>query len=127
MKIEITTKTPSERTALLASLLALGYKWHNEDSWTVKTIDTKFPFTNYSSLRVVDREIMGIKRVNVDALAWPKDAEEILKSLSSEIVVDNVGDYTAFISKDGIRVGCQTISLKKFQEIAEAVKTITNQ
>jgi hypothetical protein len=49
---------------------------------------------------------------------------DLLTNPKKEYVVKDVGDYSATISGNGIEVGCQTISLEKFDEIAEKVALV---
>jgi hypothetical protein len=58
----------------------------------------------------------GYKPVMLD-----KFIENIL-SYNSSIKIEISSQYTAEISKDSIKVGCQTISFEKFDEIAAAVE-----
>ena len=46
---------------------------------------------------------------------------DLLMNPKKEYVVKDVGDYTAEITKEGIVVGCQTISFEKLQEIVDKV------
>ncbi len=60
-------------------------------------------------------------------LNWPEDAATVVDMLfnsKKNRIVENVGDYTAEITENGIEVGCQTIPFEKFQEIVEAVKAV---
>jgi hypothetical protein len=82
----------------------------------------------YSYLGVADTRIDG-RRTSDDmpVYNYPDDLPIIIDKLLSppvEYTVEDVGDYSATISEDGIEVGCQTISLKKFDEIAEKVALV---
>ncbi len=58
---------------------------------------------------------------------WDTDAAKIIDHILNpfkEITINGVGDYSAIVSQDDIRVGCQVISFEKFQEIADAVKEV---
>lgn len=52
---------------------------------------------------------------------------EIINLINSpkSITIENVGDFTAEVFKDKVKVGCQTISPEKVEEIYNAIKTLT--
>lgn len=56
---------------------------------------------------------------------WPEDAKEIIEYFkSTQITVPNIGEYSATVTKDGIKVGCQTITFGAFDELTKAVNTV---
>jgi hypothetical protein len=45
-------------------------------------------------------------------------------SRKPKITVEEIAGYDAVVSEDGIKVGCQTISFEKFDELVKAVNKI---
>lgn len=119
-----------DRATLLGILYSYGAIFHRfTDKFTLEKACKEF--TNFPVLNLENNgsgfDISGTRVSDNDSLNWPSQAKEILKELKEifvkpkPIIISNVGDYKATICEDGIKVGCQTISFAKFQEIVDGV------
>lgn len=133
-KMKILTKSKADRLTLLTLLLSLGGKWHGTDSQkTAEDVEDKYAFSRYPIVYVENnKELGGYGKAHIDRSithTWPEDASAIIRSFTKKeikIVVKNVGDYEAVINGDNVKVGCQTISFDKIEEIHKAVQTAKN-
>jgi len=124
MRIKVEYK---DRATLFPILFQLGYAY-DKNRRAYRTL-TDLNFHIDSSWEIV--RLYNDKNLNFEGhyadYVWPKDATEIIKEITdTEITIDNVGDYSAIICREGIKVGCQTISFGKFDEIVEGVKKYKN-
>jgi hypothetical protein len=107
-------KSNQQRIALIAALVSLGY---THSSSTLKEIETQADFENYPMIQLTD---------GVLDLAWPDrnqefcTLEELLVPLKEEVSVFLNKTYTAVISEDGVKVGCQDFPLSVIDELVNA-------
>jgi hypothetical protein len=127
-----------DRAILLGILYSYGAKFHlclgEEDAYDLDKALKEH--TGYSQLLVEPvHNGVSISGTNYGSavLSWPSQATEILAELKEyfkgkkPVFVSNVGDYSATICDEGIKVGCQTISFAKFQEIVDGVDKFNKQ
>lgn len=127
---QIDTSEEKHRRLLLAVLLSMGYKWHGQSDWSVDKIQEEYPFEEYPVIIVhlEEKTMGGNRKTSSVEYHYPLDVYDILGVLSGIrppcIIVEDVGEYSATITEKRIEIGCQTVSWEKFDEIAEARKTL---
>jgi hypothetical protein len=134
--IEIKSQSHADFIALMTVAVAAGYQYHGLT--TVEGIASRYPFSKYpvNSIYIGNpkfKEIMGNYEFNnpdsPDAFNLPEDFTTVINLLNDSSVVEpimikDVGDYTATVTPTGIQVGCQFITLAKFDELAKAVNQV---
>jgi len=61
-------------------------------------------------------------------LNWPEQAEEIVSLIfKKSYKMHDLCDYFAEVTKDGIKVGCQTIPFDKFEKLVTLVNEFKNE
>ncbi len=127
-----------DRAILLGILYSFGAKFHlchgGDEAYELDKALKEH--TGYTQLFVEPVHngvsISGINYCDAE-LSWPSQATEILTELKEffkgkrPVFISKVGDYSATICDDGIKVGCQTISFAKFQEIVDGVDKFNKQ
>lgn len=121
----INTKNKTDRLSLLTCLIALGGEWH-KGTMSVKgaiDVDASYNFDQYPCIGIAHgKSISGYPTSRgLEPITWPDDAKVIVEYMQNDYTVDGIGDYTAEVTKTGIKVGCQTISFKKFKELNTVV------
>jgi hypothetical protein len=130
MLYQIKTTTHEDHLALLHLLYNAGFRYSAHD--TVQKVEDDFgPFEYPFILIYDDKSLGGNYRYNDksgEELEYPQDITKILNHVYdikvSAIKVKDVGTYDGVVTKNVVKVGCQTISYEKIQEIATAVKQI---
>jgi len=123
----INTKNKTDRLSLLTCLIALGGEWH-KGAMSVKRandVDESYNFDQYPCIGISHG--MGLsgypaQRGEAGFFTWPTDAKDIVEYMKNDYTVVGIGHYTAKVTKDGIKVGCQTITFDKFKELVKVVK-----
>lgn len=135
--IDVKSTSKEDWVALLSFLFSNGYHYH--ELTTIAEADEEYSFDEYSvNTFSVDtdgnhwsKEISGNGRIRVgrENYTLPQDFSKVINLVRANevenytpVIISDVGDYEAKVHKSGIKVGCQTISFEKFEEIAEAVK-----
>lgn len=127
---QIKTTTPEDHLALLRVLYFAGFRYPTHR--TVQEVEDGFgPFKYPIILIYENKDLGGNSRVHPKCgkeLEYPQDVTEILNHIYnitvSAIKVEDIGTYDGVVTKNVVKVGCQTISYEKIQEIAAAVKQI---
>ena len=121
------------RDSLMTILFQYGYVYDKQNHMraynNVRDLNADVGFCWYIIQigYAADSKNMGFVHTNPSGLYWPKDADKIIDIIvgsNKSITVPNVGDYTATVDAEGIKVGCQTISFEKFDELTKAVNKI---
>ena len=57
---------------------------------------------------------------------YETELNDIVKQLLNpkSVIIENVGDYKAEVFQDGVKVGCQTITHEKVEEIWNAIQSL---
>lgn len=129
----VKTKSVEDRNTLIQLFVSLGIFFHDDEKIKdVGVIERKYSFKEFPIIRLHTRAnpyISGCgSNWNNDVThTWPQDANEIIKTASGTktIKIENVGEYTATVTKQGVSVGCQVISLEKVKEIYEATLKVS--
>jgi len=118
------TTSVTHRNAILAALIELGYKWHNDRRFpTPTTIEEKYGFAHYPVIQLCkkSKEICGVPDSRGDTFCT---LEDLLAPPPVSIPVP-VGDYTANVTADpNIRVGCQTVTIDQVRAIVTAWESL---
>ncbi len=128
---QVKSSTVEDYETFLELLFKLGYTFSCYSN--VKAVNEAFGVFAYPT--VVFREGSKNPGGNINfhprcgtQYTLPQDFSAVFNQLNHpekySVVVKNVGDYEAMVTKNSVQVGCQTISFEKFEEIAEAVKQI---
>lgn len=132
-RIEIKSKSQADFIALMTVAIAAGYQYHGLT--TVEGIAGRYPFSRYpvNSIYIGDptfKDIYGFTDPNSPvAFNLPEDFTTVINLLNDSsvvepVIIEDVGDYTATVTPTGIQVGCQFITLAKFDELAKAVNQV---
>ncbi len=138
-RIDVKSTSKEDWVALLSFLFSNGYHYH--EITDISKADEDYPFDRYpiNSFSVdtdgshYSMEVCGNSRLhgNRENYILPQDFSKVINLVRQNnvvnytpIVIEDVGDYEARVTATGIKVGCQTISFEKFDEIEEAVKKI---
>ena len=86
------------------------------------TNDYSWPFYDYKSIELDKdaKDMWGCGSCTSD-YSWPEDIDKIyaiITNVTNKVELGQVAGYNANIQKDGLHVGCQTISFKEFNDIA---------
>lgn len=130
----IKTENPQDARRLLIVLLALtGGQIHAGDITVDQFVDryaASHPLIGLDGTYTDDGKpvFAGWGGRRVADYSYPQDIQKIIDIFSPDSkkvqVIENVGDYEATVTAEGISVGCQKISLEKFDEIAAAVAKV---
>jgi len=122
-KIKINSK--KEQIAVLKLLVGFG-GWIRSG----ETPESYAEFPEYNHV-VVDRDMrMDLTSSNWDAgvlFNYPADAAKLIEFLSFPLIEEKIrisDEWVAHVTKDGIKVGCQSISFERFDELAKVVKEV---
>lgn len=125
MNFRIKVKNDREAVEALTLLQKLTGKQIHAEDLTPEEFVRLHKVSDYSYMGINSRDcICGfLHSGDKEVLHYFTHLSEIISRLVSykEYVVENVGKYTAKISRDGIEVGCQKISFEKFDEVAAMV------
>jgi len=82
----------------------------------------------YPHLKIFEENFISGLNASHDypTLSYENDLSKIIDLITSNksIKIDGVGDYTAEVFKDEVKVGCQTITAEKVKEIYNAIQTL---
>jgi hypothetical protein len=125
MKTVVKVKDKTQFEAIVALLLISGKKFSDSNStlsskeYTEKYYE-RFPYP------IIDHPTMNCWNGTYGSykvLNWPEQAEEILNVIFKKTyAIEDFCDYSAEVTEDGIKVGCQTIKFDKFDELVKLVK-----
>jgi len=109
---------------ILDILLTLGYKWHGDDGHDSESIINNYP--SYSNIKI-DGNYLCMSGYYTNSHHWPNDSEKVLSLLTNHfknetIIVKEVGDYSAYVSKDEVMINEVKISPAMLKEIYEESK-----
>lgn len=120
--ITIATKTPEERSALLAYLITLGFVWHKDSfnsDFTVEEINDTYSWEDYPTIGVnALGSIQGHRQHHTPNYDSFFDNVNKIKfdlkrnTPSKHIILEKckIGTHTPEVYKDKVKVGCQTFS-----------------
>lgn len=127
-KYQIPTASQMEHRATLAALLSLGFTYQKKSNldevWKeLKEFPVIVVYTGYKDLggnfTVKEDKVCGaqISLSNYIQLFCKEHEPKVVKVWLNE-------EYTAEVSKHGIKVGCTIIPLQRVEKLAEAVKKV---
>ena len=131
--MEILTKSVAQRNFVLAVAIAAGYKWHGQrdrDSHMTspEAIEAEYPFDDYPMVYIseVTREIAGSGRLGHEyskqaILDFMIHAHDIVERSGKITSVKLSDEYCAELTEEGVKVGCQSVSKSKLQEVNKMV------
>lgn len=124
-KIYVGTENNEQRRGLLGLLLACGYVENDK----YDTVDSIIDDTDHDMYPVViirnDVKDIGFTGDNAN-YNWPEDSVEIIDFIYSAPKAVKLNDeYTALITKEGVKVGCQTIPFSAVAELHRAILTFS--
>lgn len=121
---QIETSNPVEKKVTLAALMAMGFDKGSKCSLDeliefLVGFDTIVIYTENKTLsgNYTPHEYCGPSTTLTEFI------KEFTTYISVEVILND--KYTAIVSKDGIRVACQTFPLNIVEKLAAAVKEIT--
>lgn len=109
---------PELQNLVLDHGIKLGYKLSHRESFIDKTLKYfQFAYFNDNCITYCNH-LFNVDKCKEISLV------EFLQMKKQRIVKLKLNnDYEAVITQDGIKVGCQTFSFNKFDELVEAVKS----
>lgn len=119
---QIATTNKTEKRATIAALLAIGYRNNNDKSLEYSEGVLK----DYPVIVVyTDNKTLGGNAAIRDSGRMVITLSDFLK-LHAEVVVEVElnKEYTAQVSKDGIKVGCNSFPLSVIDKLVEALNKV---
>lgn len=120
MTYQIESKTEEHHSNIIRCLYALGYKSFGRNTVDDYINQWKFSYP-WTVIQIEQKNFGGNKS------EWPEYTTitfdkflSLKKELEIEIKLND--EYTAIISKDNVKVGCQTFPLSVIQELYNALK-----
>ena len=115
----IKTKNVDDRKAILSMLFTLGFKWHGENDWNPNTVEEKYPYVRYPNLCIAPSRVYVCGKDHTQTYNCDDTLDDVREAIVNSKVITNFSKtgYDAIITKDEVKVGCQTISKGKIQEL----------
>lgn len=123
-------ETRADRNIALATFLSLGVKWHGEDKLkTPKEIEGRWSHSSYPYLHVRKMgrgswKMAGNSSYPVHTFSLKEVYAAIEKDLNAKepVTVALNEEYSATISEDGIRVGCQSFTFQAIKRLCQEIR-----
>lgn len=124
-EFRITILSEAHSKLVQERLFELGYKWSSVGS---RVISQWFPT---DQIRCDKNKFMGTATKNYYDFYYPESktisTEDLFTCIPSQVEVRLNDQYTAILSDDGIKVGCQTFPLSVIDELVKAKQELLNQ
>jgi hypothetical protein len=132
MNISIEYNNNEELSQILTILFAMGYKFHGEDDHTPDSVIEKYKNRKFTHLNIVDDSInLSGYSLYMREYIWVNNFIEIMQNIpnlniQSRIIVDDVGDYKATITKGKARIFGHNVTQEQVEEIYQSIQTLKN-
>ena len=126
MDIQYKARTVQEAEAILAFWSGRGYKFDTKMGLDTLTETAKWYFDDYPYVVVYHnrRKISGYTYQQEYKIVSFVDIFNIQPEKMVNVILNN--EYTAEVSENGIKVGCQTFSLEIVEKLVAAKKEVLN-
>lgn len=127
MRYTYTTESAADRIAVITYLQSKGYKWHGENGWTAERAEQEFPYANWPTIGIdiVTGQINGTcSGSNHIETGWPNLVSKISEMKFKTIDKFAGTYYAATITKELIKVGCQTITKEDVEGILKNMNEV---
>lgn len=118
--LQINCRSKYEFKIIVTLLLALGVNHYNGNTDPDSITDGTYKW--YNSICVTNTFCGCHDNYNGDVIYTYKDLGKIIEFITgtNEIIVKNVGDYNAVITKENVTVGCQTFPIDIIDNLVKA-------
>lgn len=111
--------------AFITLLYNFGYKHYQGLSLEDCIENYENSSYSYYTLKTTDKTFSG--KMGTPYLVYEDQLPEIVEYLTNPdktIKIQDVGDYEAIVTRSGVKVGCQTITPEKVEEIYNALQSV---
>ena len=126
-RIVIRTENVEDRKVVLATFLAMGYKWHGSNELnTAEKIEEKYSFRDYPHVVVRDEKCLAGTGLGESSVTFQEALRLIFsppKQVSVQLNSSNVAVLTR--GEETFKVGCQEFHTGVIANLAAALKSIS--